>query len=156
MLSTAVAHTSVTCAANEFLSFTPPSGETCAEYMKSYINTNGGYLQNPDATGNCSFCQISNTDTFLAGVSSHPQYMWRNFGIMWVYIFFNIAGAVFIYWLARVPKNKGKDKGKKEVATTSPQSSGGSSLLEKEKQKAAQTNNGNNEKRLEGGVQDRV
>ncbi|KIV78697.1 hypothetical protein PV11_06318 [Exophiala sideris] len=158
MLSTAVAHTKVTCAANEYLSFSPPSGETCAEYMKSYINTNGGYLQNPDATGNCSYCQISNTDTFLAGVSSHPQYMWRNFGIMWAFIIFNIAGAVFIYWLARVPKNKGKDKSKQEVSTSSPQSTGESSLFEKQKagQPDNNNNNNNNEKLPSGGVQDRV
>ena len=29
---------------------------------------------------------------------------------MWVYILFNIAGAVFIYWLARVPKAPKKTK----------------------------------------------
>jgi ABC-type multidrug transport system permease subunit len=154
MLSTAVAHTKVTCAANEYLEFSPPSGQTCADYMKPYIDSLGGYLQNPDATGNCSFCQIANTDSFLASVSSHPQYMWRNFGIMWAYIIFNIAAAVFLYWLVRVPKNKGKDKGKKEVATGNAQSSGESSFVEK--QKTAQPNLDNNEKRTEGGVQDRA
>lgn len=29
---------------------------------------------------------------------------WRNFGIMWAFIIFNIFGALFLYWLTRVPK----------------------------------------------------
>ncbi|KIY03071.1 uncharacterized protein Z520_01538 [Fonsecaea multimorphosa CBS 102226] len=126
MLSTAVAHASVTCATNEYLHFTAPSGQTCAEYMQSYINSVGGYLQDPSATGNCSYCQISTTDAFLASVSSHPQYMWRNFGLMWPYIAFNVVGAVFLYWLARVPKRM--SKGKRELA--SPKESKEGSVLD--------------------------
>ncbi|EXJ87728.1 hypothetical protein A1O1_04653 [Capronia coronata CBS 617.96] len=126
MLSTAVAHTNVTCARNEFLHFSPTNGQTCGQYMRSYIDSNGGYLENPTATDSCSFCSVSNTDKFLSSVSSHPQYMWRNFGLMWAYIAFNIAGAVFLYWLVRVPKNRGK--GKKELA--SPDASKEGSVLE--------------------------
>lgn len=126
MLSTAVAHTTVTCATNEYLHFSAPSGQTCAEYMKPYIASLGGYLEDPAAASNCSFCQIADTDTFLASVSSHPQYMWRNFGLMWVYIFFNVVGAVFLYWLIRVPKKK--SGGKKELA--SPEGSKEGSILE--------------------------
>jgi ABC-type multidrug transport system permease subunit len=65
-----------------------------------------GYVYNPDATSNCSFCSVSKTDTFLEAIGSNFDDAWRNFGLMWVYIAFNIAGAVFIYWLARVPKGK--------------------------------------------------
>lgn len=115
MLSTAVAHTSVTCAKNEYLNFNPLDGQTCAEYMQPYISTLGGYLLEPDAQANCSYCQISNTDTFLASISAHPQYMWRNFGLLWPYIIFNIFAAVFLYWLVRVPKKKGNSK--KELAS---------------------------------------
>ncbi|KIX03156.1 uncharacterized protein Z518_06707 [Rhinocladiella mackenziei CBS 650.93] len=126
MLSTAVAHTDVTCASNEYLHFSPPAGETCGSYMRDYIDAFGGYLQDTAATSNCSFCRISSTDTFLSSVSAHPQYMWRNFGIMWAYIVFNIAGAVALYWLVRVPKKNGK--GKKEIA--SPEGSKEGSVLE--------------------------
>lgn len=77
---------------------------TCQQYMGPFIKRAGGYLSNPDATSNCGFCQMSSTDTYLAMVSSYFSDAWRNFGLMWVYIAFNIAGAVFIYWLARVPK----------------------------------------------------
>jgi ABC-type multidrug transport system permease subunit len=123
MLSTAVAHTKVICADNEYLHFSPPDGQTCSQYMAKYIAATGGYLEDPSATGNCSFCQISTTDAFLKEVSAHPQYMWRNWGILWAFIFFNVAAAIFFYWLFRVPKNSGKN-GKKEVGTSSDASHG--------------------------------
>ena len=40
--------------------------------------------------------------------------MWRNFGILWAYIIFNIFAALGVYWLARVPKGKKVEKTKKE------------------------------------------
>ncbi|KAL4805482.1 ABC-2 type transporter-domain-containing protein [Aspergillus unguis] len=107
MLSTGLSGTNVECEAVEYLTFNPPANQTCIEYMQDYIDATGsGYLQNPQATSQCSFCTMDKTDTFLLSVSSNFDDAWRNFGLMWVYIFFNIAGAVFIYWLARVPKGK--------------------------------------------------
>ncbi|EXJ82897.1 ATPase [Capronia epimyces CBS 606.96] len=126
MLSTAVAHTKVICAKNEYLNFDPPSGQTCADYMRSYMNASGGYLQDPSATTNCGYCPIDSTDTFLAGISAHPNLTWRNFGLLWAYIVFNIAAAIFFYWLVRVPKNK--RKGKKELA--SPKASKDASVVD--------------------------
>lgn len=107
MLATAVANTEVTCAANEFLKFDPVSG-TCAEYMSTYIAKAGGYLTNPNATEACNYCSVKETNVYLVGVRAEYQYRWRNFGIFWVFIIFNIFGALFVYWLARVPKGKKK------------------------------------------------
>ncbi|KAE8348673.1 ABC-2 type transporter-domain-containing protein [Aspergillus coremiiformis] len=106
MLSTGVGRTKAICESIEFLHLTPPPNTTCGTYMSDYISRAGGYLEDNNATGSCSFCQISSTDTFLAQVSSYYEDRWRNFGIMWAFIVFNIAAAVFIYWLARVPKGK--------------------------------------------------
>lgn len=108
MLSTAVANTEVICASNELLHFVPAAGKTCAQYMTNYIEFAGGYLTNPHATDMCSFCTVKDTNVFLASVSSHYSQAWRNFGIMWAYIIFNIVAALFLYWLARVPKKSSK------------------------------------------------
>ncbi|KAJ5753192.1 ABC multidrug transporter C [Penicillium odoratum] len=110
MLSTGVSGTDVVCGAIEYLTINPPSGDTCYQYMEPYINLNGGYLKNPNATSDCSFCTMDSTDTFLASVGSYYKDAWRNFGFMWVYIVFNIFMAVFIYWLARVPKGSRNKK----------------------------------------------
>ncbi|KAL9097316.1 MAG: hypothetical protein Q9165_000743 [Trypethelium subeluteriae] len=109
MLSTAVANTSVVCADNEYLTFPPPAGQTCLEYMQPYISSAGGYLQNnaTRAPELCSFCSESDTNIFLASVSSYYSQRWRNFGFMWAFIAFNVVVATLIYFLARMPKRKG-------------------------------------------------
>ena len=124
MLATAVKNTAVTCANNEYLRFAPPSGQTCAEYLRPYQSFAGGYLEagTQNSTSECSFCQIADTNVFLEGVAVNPSNGWRDFGIMFAFIIFNIAAAVFIYWFARVPKDaKGKsekDKADKQEGQT--------------------------------------
>jgi ATP-binding cassette subfamily G (WHITE) protein 2 (PDR) len=112
MLSTAVSGTDVVCESVELLHFNPPSNQTCQEYMSTYVQAVGGYISNPDATSECGFCSMSSTDTFLAAINSYFREAWRDFGLMWVYIAFNVAAAIFLYWLARVPK--GSKRAKKE------------------------------------------
>ncbi|KAK9368335.1 ABC-2 type transporter-domain-containing protein [Lipomyces kononenkoae] len=104
MLSVGVANTQVHCSDIELLSFNPAANLTCGEYMASYVSTSGGQVMNPDDTSGCKFCTISSTNTFLASVSSSYSHRWRNFGLIWAYIVFNVFSAIFFYWLARVPK----------------------------------------------------
>ncbi|KAI5303049.1 hypothetical protein KEM56_000091, partial [Ascosphaera pollenicola] len=104
MLSTGLAGTTVQCEDYEFVKLHPPSNMTCGDYMNKFIEVAGGYFKDENAVGTCEFCSMSKTDTFLASVGSSYDDAWRNFGLMWAYIVFNIAAAVFIYWLVRMPK----------------------------------------------------
>ncbi|KAK9244771.1 ABC-2 type transporter-domain-containing protein [Lipomyces tetrasporus] len=104
MLSVGVANTQVQCSAIELLSFDPAVNTTCGEYMAPYMSISGGQVLNPDATSECKFCSVSSTNTFLASVASSYAHRWRNFGLIWVYIVFNVFGAIALYWLMRVPK----------------------------------------------------
>lgn len=108
MLATAVANTNVQCAANEWLTLEPLNG-TCEDYMGPYIQAVGGYLDpsTTSSTSECRYCQMDETNTFLAGVNSSYDDRWRNFGIGWAYIIFNIFAALALYWLVRVPKKGG-------------------------------------------------
>ncbi|KAM6506713.1 Multidrug resistance protein [Fusarium solani] len=110
MMAVAVGNSNVVCADNELVKFAPPTGQTCGEYLNEYIRKAGGYLQNPDAADTCAFCTVGDTNKYLEGSRTYYSERWRNFGIFLVYIVFNMAGAVFIYWLTRVPK---KGLGKK-------------------------------------------
>ncbi|KAI1093930.1 ABC-2 type transporter-domain-containing protein [Rostrohypoxylon terebratum] len=105
MLSVGVANHSVQCDEIELLSFQPPPGQTCGDYMTPYNSVAFGAVYNPDATSNCQFCSLSNTNIFLATVDSYYGERWRNLGLIWAYIVFNVGAALFIYWVARVPKN---------------------------------------------------
>lgn len=113
MLSTAVANTDVVCASNEYVNFAPTGNQTCGEFMEAYISQMSGYLADKSATDECSFCPIAYTNTFLSGVNISYSDRWRNFGILWLYVAFNMAAALFLYWLVRMPKKSFK-KAKKE------------------------------------------
>lgn len=112
MLSVGLANTDVICAANEFRHFAAPAGQTCGQYMDEFINVMGvgGYLSDPNATGDCSYCSFDSTNQFLSAINASYSHRWRNFGIIWAFILFNIVMALFLYWLVRVPKNKREGK----------------------------------------------
>lgn len=102
ILATAVANAPVVCGAEEYLQFNSPPDQTCSAYLETYQSYAGGYLQDPNAVDQCSFCTISETNTFLTNFDIHYGNRWRNFGIMWAYIIFNVFAAIGLYWLARV------------------------------------------------------
>ncbi|KAF8230823.1 putative ABC transporter [Tricholoma matsutake] len=104
ILSVGVANAPTRCSSIEVRHFNPPSGQTCGQYLQAYMAAHDGSLANPNAASDCQFCEMTTTNTFLAQVNSNYDLRWRNFGLLWVFIIFNIVAAVFLYWLARVPK----------------------------------------------------
>jgi ATP-binding cassette subfamily G (WHITE) protein 2 (PDR) len=108
ILSTGLANVNVACTDKEFTTFAPPQGQSCGEYMAEYIGRRGGYVLDPEEMGMCSYCKIKDTNVFLAAISSEYDTRWRNFGLIWVYIVFNIVAALSLYWIARMPKGKKK------------------------------------------------
>ncbi len=106
VLSTGLANTRVTCTANELVRVTPPAGQTCGEFLSSFVAQKGGYLADANATSQCEYCSIADTNVFLKGISSNFDHRWRDFGIGMVFIVFNIAASLFLYWLVRMPKGK--------------------------------------------------
>ncbi|KAH7121877.1 ABC-2 type transporter-domain-containing protein [Dactylonectria estremocensis] len=108
VLSTGLANVQVTCASNEYTTISLPDGQTCGDYMSDYISRAGGYLLDPEATDDCSYCKMKDTSVFLSSISAEYTHRWRNFGILWAYIAFNIVAALGLYYLARMPKGKKK------------------------------------------------
>ena len=107
MLSTGLANNAIVCSSIELISFNPPSNQTCGQYMSTYLTTLGiGYLTNDSATANCEYCAAAQTNSYLAQLNSQYSTRWRNFGIMWAFVIFNIFGALALYWYARVPRKQ--------------------------------------------------
>jgi ATP-binding cassette subfamily G (WHITE) protein 2 (PDR) len=94
------------CDPTEFQTFFAPQNQSCAEYMRDYISMAGGFLRDPQATRECHYCQMDSTDQFLQRIHANWDSRWRDFGLLWVYVAFNVAAAVFFYWIFRVPKDK--------------------------------------------------
>ncbi|KAL3424200.1 ABC-2 type transporter [Phlyctema vagabunda] len=107
----------VVCSATETSTFNPPTGQTCGDYLASYLTDAPGYLLNPEATEACAYCAFRNADTYLAGPDIYWSERWRNFGIMWAFIFFNFFIAVAAYYLFRV-KKWGASNGEKTKASS--------------------------------------
>lgn len=93
----------VTCTENELATFAPPAGETCASYLSAFLADAPGHLQgDPQSTTSCSYCPLTVSDQFLAGSQIYWDQRWRNFGIIFAYIVFNMAAATALYYLLRV------------------------------------------------------
>ncbi|CAD6608928.1 XXYS1_4_G0045650.mRNA.1.CDS.1 [Saccharomyces cerevisiae] len=92
----------VVCKKKELNYFNPPNGSTCGEYMKPFLEKATGYIENPDATSDCAYCIYEVGDNYLTHISSKYSYLWRNFGIFWIYIFFNIIAMVCVYYVFHV------------------------------------------------------
>ena len=104
MVSDGVAKEEVQCSEIEFLQFVAPANLTCEEYVGQFIQAVGGSLQNPNSDQTCLYCPAASTDTYLSTLSIHYSERWRNFGVIWAFVVFNIFAALIAYWVVRVPK----------------------------------------------------
>ena len=91
----------------------PRAGETCGVYLADYAAVGGGRIYNPDATSDCQYCTASNADQFLQSVAISYTTRWRDYGIGFAFIGFNICMAVLLYYLIRVRKGSGKSMAEK-------------------------------------------
>ena len=91
----------------------PLSGLTCGEYLGPYQSVAMGSIYNPNATSDCQYCTTANADQYLAASSISYSTRWRDYGIGFAYIVFNICAAVLLYHLFRVRKSSGKTMGEK-------------------------------------------
>ncbi|KAK4231890.1 ATP-binding cassette transporter [Podospora fimiseda] len=105
VLSVGLGNSKVTCAENELVKFFAPEGESCEGYMKEYMERIGGYLLSGEGN-ECRYCRVAETNVFLKGISAEYGTRWRNFGIVWVYVLFNVLAACGFYWLVRIPKGR--------------------------------------------------
>lgn len=106
VLSVGLANTRIHCLDEELLHFSAPPSTNCSTYLAPYIQSEGGYIQEIQDSNpaECVFCTGSQTNIFLKSVSAEYGDRWRNLGIVWVYVVFNLVATVIFYWLVRVPK----------------------------------------------------
>lgn len=96
------------CAANELSVFDPPKSQTCGQYLSTYLSEAPGRLIDASATSLCQCFPLTVADQFLATTGIYWSQRWKNFGIVWAYILFNVFAAVGLYWAFRVHKWSGE------------------------------------------------
>ncbi len=94
----------VKCASTEIAMFKPPTGLTCGQYMAPYLRLAPGQLLNPSSEDVCQYCSLTVADQFLASSDLNWSERWRDFGLMWAYVVFNIFMAVLLYYTFRVKR----------------------------------------------------
>ncbi|VDB90213.1 unnamed protein product [Peniophora sp. CBMAI 1063] len=90
-LSTELHGLEIRCKDDEFAVFSPPSGQTCSQWASDFVNVAGGYLNNPDATDSCQYCQYKVGDEFYTPLNISFDNRWRD-----VFIIFAFFCANFI------------------------------------------------------------
>ncbi|KAI8989100.1 pleiotropic drug resistance ABC transporter [Trametes punicea] len=103
LLGQALGKMPIQCSPVELVTIQPPLGQTCSQYLNSYISLAGGYITNPDATSGCQYCSFSTTDAFL-GTSFNIFYShhWRDLGIFAAFICFNVFCIYSFTYIFRV------------------------------------------------------
>ncbi|KAM0344798.1 hypothetical protein ACHAPU_007173 [Fusarium lateritium] len=107
VMSAAIYGSQVVCADNEILQMMVPGNMTCGDFMGPFVDAAGGYLVDRSSTEACQYCPLASTEEFLARFNIDYDDRWWHFGILWVYVMANIAGALGLYWLFRVPRGSG-------------------------------------------------
>ncbi|KAI8376507.1 ABC-2 type transporter-domain-containing protein [Radiomyces spectabilis] len=93
----------VVCGSNDFIQINAPPNQTCGQYMANYFSSGGlGYLEDPNATGTCNYCQYSaGNDYYETRIGWHFDNRWRDFGILCAYYVFNVFAFMFFVYLFR-------------------------------------------------------
>ncbi|KAJ2898271.1 putative brefeldin a resistance protein [Zalerion maritima] len=91
MVTTALHGLDVQCSSSELNSFSPPPGQTCAEYMSDFFAGGGaGYLVNGNATDTCDYCAYATGDEFYVPLGLDFAHRWRDLGIFAAFVGSNL------------------------------------------------------------------
>ncbi|KAI6015643.1 pleiotropic drug resistance ABC transporter [Pisolithus marmoratus] len=104
MLSTELHGLPIVCASDEFSVFNPPSNQTCFEWAGEFVSSFGGYLNNPNATSACQYCQYKVGDEYFTPLNISFSNRWRDVFILFAYFVFNIVATIFASRFLRYAK----------------------------------------------------
>lgn len=68
----------VKCATSELSIISPPPNQTCSSYMAEFLSSHAGYINNPNSTSNCEYCQYSMGSDYAKTFNINAKYYgWR-------------------------------------------------------------------------------
>lgn len=75
----------IQCKSEEFARFDPPAGQTCQQWATDFVTTFGGYLDNPNDTSACRYCQYAVGDQYFEPLHIRYQDRWRDTWILFCF-----------------------------------------------------------------------
>jgi len=100
LMSIALHNVEVTCSSKELVRFTPPPGQTCAQYAGDWVKNTSGYMMQA-ANETCEYCIYKTGDEYLKTLNIDYDLRWRDLGIFAAFIFSNISLVYILYWAFR-------------------------------------------------------
>lgn len=120
LLGNAIHDKPVICTEKELNPINPPPGVSCADYMSKFTNALGepvipgrGYYT--EINGQCSYCPMSSGEDYMRSILLDSSNRFRDIGIVFAYVAFNILLLFGLYYIFRVHKWK-----KRKNDTTEP------------------------------------
>ncbi|GKZ20907.1 hypothetical protein AbraIFM66951_009229 [Aspergillus brasiliensis] len=95
----------VHCASSDLVTFDAPPGDTCGQYAAAFLESNPGYLVNPNATADCSYCPYSIGDEYLATLDYSYGQRWWNWA---VFVGFCCTNFVLLFAIVWFTKGRGQ------------------------------------------------
>ncbi|KAF7553146.1 hypothetical protein G7Z17_g3859 [Cylindrodendrum hubeiense] len=106
VLSTVLHDANVTCSASEIVGIPAQAGMLCEQFLGPFIEGAGGVLVDTGSSDVCGWCAMTTSDDYLETFNIYYSQRWRNFGLLWAYIVFNVFLTLGFYYWARVPKKQ--------------------------------------------------
>ncbi|PWY63145.1 hypothetical protein BO83DRAFT_441681 [Aspergillus eucalypticola CBS 122712] len=95
----------VECSSNDLVVFDAPPGSTCGQYTAAFLGSNPGYIVNPSATADCSYCPYSVGDKYLDTLDYSYGQRW----CIWaVFVGFCCTNFVLVYVVVWFTKGRGQ------------------------------------------------
>ncbi|KAH8101046.1 P-loop containing nucleoside triphosphate hydrolase protein, partial [Phellopilus nigrolimitatus] len=104
MLSTELHGLVIRCKDDEFAVFDPPTGQSCQTWAGEFVDAFGGYLNNPNATTACQYCQYKVGDEFYEPLNISFDDRWRDAWILFAYFIFNVIVTIIASRFLRFAK----------------------------------------------------
>ncbi|KAI9368335.1 ABC-2 type transporter-domain-containing protein [Aspergillus egyptiacus] len=98
----------VKCKGNEFATFDPPNGSTCADYLSDFMQGMGSLsnLVNPEATSGCQVCQYTWGSDYLYTLNLKEYYYgWRDAALVGLFVLSSYA-LVYVLMKLRTKASK--------------------------------------------------
>ncbi|TFY58327.1 hypothetical protein EVG20_g8195 [Dentipellis fragilis] len=104
MLSTELHGLVIQCRPEEFSIFPPPANQTCGEWANEFVAASGGYLDNPNDTAACRYCQYAVGDEFFLPLNIRYDNRWRDVWVFFCYFVFNFLATILASRFLRFAK----------------------------------------------------
>ncbi|KAJ8294266.1 Brefeldin A resistance protein [Rhodotorula toruloides] len=135
LLTNAIGGAALHCTQQQFQRIVPPAGQQCVEWLQPYMSMAGGYAQVLQ-DGSCGICAYSSGDQYLRQLNMSYSHRWRDVGLLFPYIGFNIFATFVGFYLFRIfDWSSLSFRGKKSAA--SPGQPSRESAPQNEQEKAA-------------------